>query len=102
MERCADHDKLAEVVIRMEEKLDHAIKEVTAHISAGSKWRLAIACSCVGLVGLAVGAIVRFAVVDFKVANHDVEIKEMRTQIYDLNYEKGRAVGLAEKNANTK
>ena len=97
MEHCSDHDKLTEAVIRMEEKLDHAIKEVSGHISAGSKWRLAIACSCIGLVGLSVGAIVRFSVVDFKVTLHDKDISEMRNQIYDLNYEKGRAVGLGER-----
>ena len=102
-ERCPDHDNLAEevkttrlVVARMEEILKSAIKETTSHITAGSKWRIAITIACISLIGSIVGAIVRFSVIDFKVSQHDENIKEMRTQIYDLNYEKGRAVGLQE------
>jgi hypothetical protein len=104
MERCQDHDKLSEevkemgkLIVGMDVSLKNAIKETSNHISAGSKWRLTIAISCIGLIGSVVGAIVRFSVIDFKVTAHDKEIIEMRGQIYDLNYEKGRAVGMMEK-----
>jgi beta-lactamase regulating signal transducer with metallopeptidase domain len=96
MDRCQDHDKLSEAVIRMEEKLDAAIKEVTGHITAGSRWRLAIVVACIGLVGSIVGAIVRFSVMEYRVSNLQNNQEKMLVQIYDLNYEKGRAVGLAE------
>ena len=104
MERCLDHDNLSQevketrlLVVEMKSDLKNAIKEATNHIQGGSKWRLAIAIASIGLIGSVVGAIIRFSLIDFKVVSHDKEIIEMRGQIYDLNYEKGRAVGLAEK-----
>lgn len=96
MERCPDHDKLSEAVIRMEEKLDNAIKEVTSHMLAGAKWRLTIAVACIGLVGSIVGAIVRFSVMEYKLSKIQEDQKLMTVQLYDLNFEKGRAVGLSE------
>ena len=106
MERCSEHANLTEKVneiglsvARTEEIVKNAIKEVTSHITAGSKWRLAIACSCIGLVGLFIGGVVRFSVVEYRTIKLEESQKQMQTQIYDLNYEKGKAVGLAEKNA---
>jgi hypothetical protein len=96
MDRCQDHDKISEAVIRMEEKLDAAIKEVGGHIAAGSKWRLAILCACIGLIGTFVAGVVRFGVMEYKVTTVQEEQIRMKDQIYDLNYEKGRAVGMQE------
>ena len=96
-QRCQDHDKLSEAVIRMEEKLDAAIKEVCGHINSGSKWRLAIVCACIGLVGTFVAGVVRFGVMEYKVENIQQDLKLHTNQIYDLNYEKGKATGLAER-----
>jgi hypothetical protein len=100
MERCADHDKISEAVIRMEEKLDSAICKVTEHIEAGSKWRLAITISCIGLVGTIIGGIVRFSLMEYKIASLQDDGREMQRQVYDLNYEQGRFIGLTEKNKN--
>jgi hypothetical protein len=106
MERCSEHANLTEKVneiglsvARTEEIVKNAIKEVSSHISAGSKWRLAIACSCISLVGVVVGGIVRFSVMEYRTIKLEDSQKEMNKQILDLNYEKGKAVGLAEKNA---
>jgi uncharacterized UBP type Zn finger protein len=110
MERCQDHDKIVEnyetiakdtvktslTVARMEEKLDAAIKEVGGHIAAGSKWRLTILCACIGLVGTFIAGVVRFGVMEYKVEKIQEDLKVHSDQIYDLNYEKGRAVGLQE------
>jgi hypothetical protein len=99
-EPCKFEDKIIKIgedVAFMRSDLANAIKSTAEHINAGSKWRMAIVVASLGLVGGIVGAIVRFSVIDFKVSMHDTDIKEIRGQIYDLNYEKGRAVGLAEK-----
>ncbi len=109
MERCPDHDNLASevketrlIVVEMKADLKNAIKETTSHIQAGSKWRMTISIACIGLIGSVVGARVRFSLIGFKVTTHEKDILEMRDQIYDLNFEKGRAVGLAEQDANKK
>jgi len=98
-EPCKFEDRIIsalEDIASFKSTLESAVTETSKHIEAGSKWRVAIVCSCIGLVGLFIGAIVRFAVMDFKVSSHDIELKEIRTQLYDLNYEKGRATELSE------
>jgi len=67
------------------------------HIKEGSKWRVAITISCIGLIGTIVTGIVRFSVMEYKVCSMTTVQTEMRTQIYDLNYVRGKAEGLAEK-----
>ena len=103
MERCPDHGNLAEevkttrlAVVRMEESLKNAIQQATDHIQGGARWRLTIACACVGLVGTFVGGVVRFSVMEYKLNIIQADQSTMRTQIYDLNYEKGRLAGIAE------
>jgi len=103
MEPCKFEEKIigmGEAIVRIETKLDEAITQTTNHIIAGAKFRLAIVCSCIGLVGLFVGGIVKFAVNDYKVSLHETDIREIREQIYDLNYVKGRAEAVAEKKIN--
>jgi hypothetical protein len=96
MERCQDHDKISEAVIRMEEKLDAAIITTTSYITTGLRWRIAVVVACIGLVGTIVAGVVRFGVMEYKVTVIQQEQIRMGDQIYDLNYEKGRAVGLQE------
>ena len=102
-EYCQQHINLEEKVngidktlARIESKLENSVEETKKHIDAGSKYRLAIVCACIGLVGMAVGAIVKFAVNDYRVTQHDGEIKIIREQIYDLNYVKGRTEAMSE------
>lgn len=83
-------------VIRMEEQLKHALEETKNHIQQGSTYRLAIICSCIGLVGLLVGGIIKFSVMDYKVDRHEKKFEQVETQIYDLNYVRGRAEAMSE------
>ncbi len=98
-EPCKFEDKIIEIgenIAGMRADLNNAITNTTNHIIAGSKYRLAIICACIGLVGAVVGGIVRFSVVEYRVNSISNNQDKMLEQIYDLNYEKGRAVGLAE------
>lgn len=88
--------KIGERLARIEEVISNAVNEIGNHIRAGSKYRLAIFCSSLGLVSLFITGVVRFAVIDYKVSILEKEGVTTRGQIYDLNYEKGRAVGLQE------
>jgi|GEM_PF-5926530 len=83
-------------IARIEEKLDHAISETKNHIEAGSRWRLTIVVACIGLIGGVVAGIVRFSVVEYKVAVLQNEQGKMQEQIFDLNYIKGKAEGISE------
>ena len=103
MERCQDHDKLCETVskidlsvARMEVALTNAIQETTKHIAAGTKYRLTILCACIGLVGSIVGGIIRFSLMEYKVSVLQLGQDKMQEQIFDLNYIKGKAEGIAE------
>jgi hypothetical protein len=89
--------KICEDIASIKTDLKNAIESVTGHIEQGTKWRLTIVVACIGLVGMFVGAIVRFSVMEYKVCNLQTQQIEMRSQIYDLNYVKGRTEGLAER-----
>ena len=100
MERCSEHDgfvkdskETRETVIRMEEKLDNAIKKVTEHIAGGAKWRLTILCACIGLFSLFIGAVVKFAVNDYRVTLHEEKIKVLEQDNRDINFELGKIAG---------
>ena len=104
MEHCEEHTKLTETVnkidlavARMEVALSNAIKETSNHIAAGFKFRITIISSCIVLVGTIVGGIVRFSVMEYKVSVVQNQQDKLQTQIYDLNYTRGKAEGLAEK-----
>lgn len=82
--------------ISLSDKIDSAIKAVTRHIEAGSKYRVAIITAWIGIAGLFVGWCTWCGRIDTKITYHDRQLTTMEEQIYDLNYEKGRAVGLSE------
>lgn len=100
MEPCKFEDEIintGKTVARMEEKLDNAIANTTNHIIAGAKYRLAIICSCIGLIGIFLGGIIKFAVNDYKVTLHDKAIEDLRDDNRDLNFEIGKVIGVSEK-----
>ena len=73
-----------------------AIRDTKDHIEAGSKWRLAIFCSCIGLVGLFITGAITFGVNHYRLGKVEEDVKEVRIQLYDLNYSKGKEIGLSE------
>jgi hypothetical protein len=99
MEPCKFENEIigfGKTIARMDANLENAIKETREHIEAGSKWRLAIVVACVGLVGGIVSGIVRFSVVEYKVAVLQNDQNKIQDQIFDMNYIKGKTEGIAE------
>jgi hypothetical protein len=103
MERCSEHNSLAEdikkiglSVARTEETVKNAIQQATDHIQAGAKWRMTIVIASLGLIGTFVSGVVRFSVMEYKVTQIQEEQTSIRQQIYDLNYERGRIAGIEE------
>ena len=97
---CKFEEKIIEIsenIASMRADLSNAIINTTEHITAGSKYRLTIICTCIGLVGAIVGGIIRFSIMEYKVTVMQQDQDKMQEQIYDLNYEKGYAVGIADK-----
>lgn len=86
---------LLEDVASIKSDLKNAINKVTEHIENGSKWRLAIVCACIGLVGTFICGSIRFGVMESQVLRQEKDINLIQTQICDLNYVKGKAEGLA-------
>lgn len=95
MEPC----KFEERIINMCEnvaKISNDIEHVLDHIKSSVKYRMMIIVSCISLVGVILGGIVRFSVVEYKVAVLQNAQGKMQDQIFDLNYIKGKTEGIAE------
>ena len=94
-----DDNKLLEVcedIASIKADLKNIIVFVNNHIQTGIKYRLAIIGSCIAIIGTIVSGIVRFSVMEYKVIVIQANQDRIKEQIYDLNYEKGRAIGLSE------
>lgn len=68
------------------------IRHTLDYIRSGAKYRLAVICSCIGIVGTFLGAWVKFSVNDYRLGIAEQDVKEVRVQLYDLNYIKGKEI----------
>lgn len=84
--------EVSENISGMRKDIEHTLD----YIRSGSKYRITVVCSCIGLVGLFISGWVKFNVNDYRLGVAEQDVKEVRSQLYDLNYVKGREVGLSE------
>lgn len=90
---CEQHQQLFSDV----QVIKNSLETIKEGIDNSLKWRVAVICTFLGLIGLFINSAIRFGVMESKAVASEVEIREIKTQIYDLNYIKGRTEGLSER-----
>lgn len=92
---CEFKDKigqLGEDMSGLKKDIEHTLE----YIRSGSKYRITVICSCIGLVGLFISGWVKFNVNDYRLGIAESDVKEVRKELYDLNYVKGKEIGRTE------
>jgi hypothetical protein len=89
------------LVETMRKEINGAVKETKDHIKGGfnrrvASWGVITTLGCF-ILGIAYNNAIKFGVMQNEVSYHKEEMKQIKEQIYDLNYVKGKTEGITEK-----
>lgn len=110
-EPCKFEDKIIKIleevsasratVDAMRKEINGAVRETKNHIQGGSRRRMAswgvIATLGCFILGIAYNNAIKFGIMQNEVSHQKNALEQIKEQIYDLNYSKGYAEGLSER-----
>jgi hypothetical protein len=83
------------LVETMRKEINGAVRETKEHIKGGFQRRIAswgvITTLGIFILGIAYNNAIKFGVMQNEVSTHKEEMKQIKEQIYDLNYVRGKA-----------